>query len=125
MSLPLARPMRTSAGAAMEAVTVAVSPTLTEVIPPQSVTLTDRVEVFVENLDAAQTVNGALQFAPTASGPWKTSGDASLSGIGPTGSEPGELNTQVAGGRWARVVATASGAGCNVRVWGYVVRSDG
>lgn len=109
-------------GNAIEALTVAISPTPTVVIPATRVTMLQHVFVALQNLDGSQTLSAQVQTGPSSTGPWRDSGRTELALITPVGGgdEYEELVLQVLGSRYVRVSATASGAGLNCKAWAYV-----
>jgi hypothetical protein len=95
--------------------TVAVAPTLTVLMPPQQVaTGCSAISVEIINDDLSQSVDAFFEKAEFSTGPWDQSEFDGLLGI-----QPGETKMTTVDVRFlenVRLTATASGAGCNVRV---------
>ena len=94
--------------------TVSVT-TLTEVMTPRVCDYFEALTVHLENLDDAQTVDAWVQAGPTSAGPWDALDSADLTGIAPETSRSRSITTNRL--TWLRVVATADGAGADVRAY--------
>jgi hypothetical protein len=73
----------------------------------------DRLTINIVNDDLAQTLTLDLQFGPTATGPWTSSG-AMVATL--AAGEGVSASVDTAGYAFARIIGTASGAGLSARV---------
>lgn len=95
--------------------TVAVAPTTTTLMPAFDLRQfrVQRLSINVINDDGSQTLTTDLQFGPTSTGPWTSSGAMATTFAAGEGVS---ASVDVGGYAYARLIGSASGAGLNARV---------